>query len=91
MFVGPIPEGMLVLHSCDNPRCVNPVHLRVGTVSDNASDREQRGLGSRKLSTEQVQMIRAGLPAREALAKFGIASCTYYLVRNGKRYREVSA
>lgn len=35
------PDG-LVLHSCDNPPCVNPAHLRVGTARDNAIDRTQR-------------------------------------------------
>jgi hypothetical protein len=42
---GPIPEGMLVMHSCDNPPCVNPQHLSVGTYSDNAQDRENKGRG----------------------------------------------
>lgn len=42
-----IPEGMLILHSCDNPPCVNPAHLRVGTSADNAADREARGRGRR--------------------------------------------
>lgn len=40
---GEIPEGMLVLHSCDNPRCVNPDHLRCGTARDNAADALSRG------------------------------------------------
>lgn len=40
---GPVPEGMLILHSCDNPRCVNPGHLRVGTVQENATNRMARG------------------------------------------------
>lgn len=40
---GPIPDGMGVLHSCDNPRCVNPYHLRVGTHQDNMDDKRIRG------------------------------------------------
>ena len=40
---GPIPDGMLVLHSCDTPRCVNPAHLSLGTVRDNNYDRDAKG------------------------------------------------
>ena len=43
MFVGEIPEGYHVLHSCDNKVCVLPAHLRVGTNQDNANDRVERG------------------------------------------------
>jgi hypothetical protein len=39
---GEIPENMSILHSCDNPSCVNPKHLRAGTLLDNANDREIR-------------------------------------------------
>ena len=37
-----IPNGMIALHSCDNKRCVNPYHIRIGTYSDNMADREER-------------------------------------------------
>lgn len=43
VWKGPIPDGMSVLHSCDNPSCINPEHLRLGTYSDNIKDAYARG------------------------------------------------
>jgi len=40
---GPIPDGGHILHSCDNPSCVNPDHLRVGTHTENMRDKLARG------------------------------------------------
>lgn len=40
---GEIPDGMVVMHSCDNPSCVNPEHLKAGTQLDNANDAKQKG------------------------------------------------
>ena len=62
---GPIPEGLDVLHKCDNRRCVRPGHLFLGTNDDNNADREKKGrtawgeaLPQSKLSAQDVKYIR---------------------------------
>lgn len=45
LMYGEIPDGMLVLHHCDNRGCVNPDHLFLGTNQDNIDDRERKGRG----------------------------------------------
>lgn len=43
LLQGPIPDGMELLHSCDNPRCINPAHLRPGTHAENIAEAYQKG------------------------------------------------
>ena len=43
LLVGTVPQGQVVMHTCDNPRCCNPNHLRLGTQADNLRDASAKG------------------------------------------------
>jgi HNH endonuclease len=92
-----VPDDLLVLHSCDNPPCCNPYHLRLGTNADNARDAAERQRwrpvkGEQhwnvKLTDEQIAEIR-GRPSsqtgRSLAIEFGVSPMAISRYRSGKR------
>lgn len=62
---GAIPNGLCVLHKCDNPRCVRPDHLYLGTKKDNARDREERCRGNHAVGVRNGRRIHPELSQGE--------------------------
>ncbi len=79
---GPIPDGLCVLHRCDNPPCVRPDHLFLGTNAVNVADRERKGRGNQpaggangraKLTEAAVREIRRRAAIGESHSALGRA------------------
>lgn len=68
LFVGPIAPKDHVLHRCDNPPCVNPDHLFLGSHADNMKDSAVKGRMHPTLTSEQVRAIRADPRTHRAIA-----------------------
>jgi hypothetical protein len=85
--VGPVPADMQLLHSCDNPPCVNPAHLRPGTARDNKLDSVAKWRTRHRLSRQQVTDILQRFEAGEmqsALAReYGVADSTIMRIVRG--------
>lgn len=97
---GPIPDGMIVMHRCDNPPCVNIEHLRLGTKADNAADAAAKGRVARNrgeaagravLTAEQVRTMRDDTTTgtNEWARRFGVHSSTASRARRGVRWGEL--
>lgn len=89
MHTGEIPSGMVVMHTCDNPWCVNPVHLKVGTNRQNVDDmllkgRQRKGdnhprkmspeLFARGSSVGSAKLMESDIPAIRRRLKCGESS-----------------
>lgn len=90
---GQIPDGLCVLHKCDNPRCVNPDHLFLGTKFENNRDRARKGRSFTSLTPKQVLEIREtptfwGICNRLA-EKFGVKHSCISRIRSGIRHKRL--
>lgn len=94
---GPIPKGGEVCHSCDQPSCVNPEHLFLGSHHDNMLDAKAKNRmpagernGQAKLTIDQVREIRSttGLTAESIARKFNVSRSLISLILRGDRWAE---
>ena len=94
---GPIPKGIFVCHKCDNPRCINPDHLFLGSHSDNMGDMTRKGRSTRgsknpraKFTEAQIQEIRSSKKSRKELAeKYGVWPETIWGIRTRRYWKHV--
>lgn len=88
LFVGDIPDGMMVLHRCDNRKCCNPRHLFLGTHADNMLDckAKQRTKRSECLSDDDVLRIKDDPRAQRTIAAaYGISQTYVWAIKAGTR------
>ena len=97
---GKIPDGLWVLHKCDNPPCCNPAHLFLGTNQDNVDDRQAKGRqakgkgnGQAKFEDDEVrearQMRRSGLTFKAISVHFGVHPSAIVFIVQRKTYHHV--
>lgn len=103
--LGPIPDGMCVCHKCDNPCCVNPDHLFVGTPADNSADMAAKGRGKggvlvgekhwkSRLTASQVQDIRreyavGGVRQIDLARQYGVAQAYISEIIRGEAWAHI--
>lgn len=95
-FNGPISDGLIIRHKCDNPACINPEHLEIGTHKDNAEDRVSRGRGDKrhgerntaaKLTEKQAKEIKYSSERNVDLAeKYNVSQTTIHEIKKNKKW-----
>lgn len=95
-----VPKGSMVMHTCDNPPCVNPNHLRVGTAKENNLDRSLKGRWRGRqtkrgvpLTSEEVREIRSrysqGFSPNSIAASFGISASNVRSIKNRRTWKHI--
>jgi hypothetical protein len=88
---GPIPVGYFVCHRCDQPSCLNPDHLFLGTAEDNSHDMMRKECHCAKLDKAQAMEIFNSSEMGSKLAKkFGVTQTCISGIRHGKIYKWIA-
>lgn len=95
-----IPDGLCVLHKCDNPGCVNPDHLFLGTKAENNQDKIRKGrarhpsgseVSTAKLTEPQVRAILADQRTYRVIAgEFGVSCSAVSAIKNGQNWKKLA-
>lgn len=92
---GPIPEGQVAMHACDNPACCNPFHIKPATPKENVADAFAKGRrrytgSSAKLNQKQVEEIRKqlanGVQHKVIAAQYKVARTTISMISSGRNW-----
>ena len=90
---GALPSESFVCHSCDNPSCVNPDHLFLGSPADNMADMAEKGRGTARLCAEDVRRVREqrlfGATVRDLAMQWGMSHQCMRKVISGRSYAHV--
>lgn len=97
LYYGPILDGLVVRHTCDNPPCVNPLHLKVGTYADNTRDAMERGR-MRNQNTGKTECVAGHplegdnlVPSALADGRRACRECSRQRARESNRRKRVAA
>ena len=100
--IGPIPDGLGVLHKCNNPPCVSPAHLYLGTQQDNVDymikSNRQRSLageeiGSAKLTEKEadeiILLLKNHTPRKNILKMYNVGSSQLHRIKKGEAWKHI--
>jgi len=101
VFRGAIPAGLVVRHRCDNPSCVNPDHLELGTNADNVADKIARGrqakgerIARAVLSAREVGeiklLLRRGAPRKAIAHDFSVSVSAVNHIAHGRSWKHLT-